>query len=126
MSAEAGAGFALWKIGSLKFAGFGAALIGAGIMTIFRPPKTKKEMFLQGACALAGSFMFGNTAVTFLDSWFDWINLATASFNDAVQFTVTVHGLIGAMSWGVFGGLAAMRERIGTDPIQAIKDIKDV
>lgn len=126
MSAEAGASIALWKLGSLKFAGFGAALIGAGIMTIFRPPKTKKEMFLQGACALASSFLFGGTAVSFIDYHSDWINLTTASFNDAMQFTVMVHGLIGALSWGIFGGIASFREKLGNDPIEAIKEIKDV
>lgn len=119
------AGFVLWKFGSLKLIGFGAALIGAGIMAIFRPPKTKKELFLQGAVALAASFLFGPSAVKFADYYFSWVDLTHAKFEDVLQFNAMVHGLIGAIAWGVFGGIAVLRDRFGSDPIQTVKDVKD-
>lgn len=119
-------GFAIWKFGTVKLLGFGAALIGAGIMAIFRPPKTRKEMFLQGAVALASSLLFGGTAVSVIASVTGWINLLTAPLADIIQFNAMVHGLIGAMAWGIFGGLAVLRDKFGSDPIQTIKDVKQL
>lgn len=118
-------GLAIWKFGGLKIFGLGAALIGAGIMTIFRPPKTRKELFWQCAVALGVSLLFGGPAVLALDYWCDWIDLKTAPLEDIFQFTGAVHGLLGALSWGIFGGLSALRDRIGVDPVQAVKDVKE-
>lgn len=126
MSAETGAGIMIWKFGMLKVLGFGAALLGAGIMAIFRPPQTRKELFLQGVVALASSFMFGGVAVNVLANSTSWINLTSASFSDIIQFNIMVHGLIGAISWGVFGGLAVLRDKFGSDPVQTVKDIRDL
>lgn len=119
-------GLAIWKFGALKLLGLGAALLGAGIMAIFRPPKTRKELFLQCAVALGASLLFGGPAVSALDFYLDWIDLSTASLEDIFQFTGAVHGLIGALSWGIFGGLSVLRDRVGHDPVQAVKDVKDV
>jgi hypothetical protein len=33
--------------------------MGAAMMAVFRPPKSRKELFLQGAVALGTSLMFG-------------------------------------------------------------------
>lgn len=116
----------LWKFGTLKLFGMGSALLGAIIMSYFRPPKTKKEQIMQAACALGASLLFGGSAVLMFDSWFDWIDLATAHISDSIQFIATVHGLIGALAWGLFGGLAIIRDKFGSDPIQTVKDIKDL
>ncbi len=118
-------GVAIWKFGLLKLLGLGAAIIGAGIMAIFRPPKTRRELFLQCAVALGASLLFGGSAVKALDFYFDWIDLSTASLEDIFQFTGAVHGLLGAMSWGIFGGISVLRDRLGRDPVQAAKDVKD-
>lgn len=120
-------GFAIWKFGAVKVFGLGAALIGAGIMAIFRPPKTRREMFMQGAVALASSLLFGGAAVNALASFSVFnINLLTAPMADVIQFNAMVHGLIGSMAWGIFGGLAVLRDKFSSDPIQAVRDIKSL
>ncbi len=117
-------GFTMWKFGLIKLLAFGSALLGAGIMAIFRPPRTRREMFMQGVVALSSSFLFGGVAVGAIAGYTGWINLITAPFTDIIQFNIMVHGLIGALSWGVFGGLAVLRDKFGSDPIAAIKDLK--
>lgn len=118
MSIESGAlGALIAKFGAVKILALGSALIGAAIMVVFRPPKTRKEMFLQGAVALGGSMLFGGVAVALLDTWLQL---------GADVLIVPVHGLIGAMSWGVFGGLAHIRDKTSSDPIGVAKEIKDV
>jgi hypothetical protein len=126
-AASGALGFAIWKFGAVKVFGLGAALIGAGIMAIFRPPKSRKEMFMQAGVALASSLLFGGSAVHML-AGFDifGINLATSLMTDVIQFNAMVHGLIGAMAWGVFGGLAVLRDKFSSDPIQAVRDIKSL
>ncbi len=127
MPTEAGLGVLIMKFGLVKLLSLGSALLGAGIMAIFRPPKTRKELFTQGAVALAASFIFGGAVVTMLGGFGIFgINLLTAPLADIVQFNIMVHGLIGAMAWGLFGGLAVLRDKFGSDPIQAIKDVKDL
>lgn len=114
------------KLGWLKLFTLGAALAGAGLMAIFRPPKTKKEMFLQGCVALGCSFLFGDTVTNLLDGWFSFIDSATSPLDKWIQFSITVHGLVGALSWGIFGGIAYIRDRLGLNPIEAAREIKDV
>lgn len=119
-------GFSVWKFGLIKLLAFGSALLGAGLMAIFRPPKTRREMFMQGVVALSSSFLFGGVAVSAIAGYTGWVSLITSSFSDIIQFNIMVHGLIGALSWGVFGGLAVLRDKFGSDPIAAIKDIKEL
>lgn len=113
------------KYGWLKLFTLGASLGGAALMAVFRPPKTRKEMFLQAVVALGASLLFGGTLADYLASVFTFINLETSPFGKVIQFQVTVHGLLGALSWGLFGGLAHLRDKIEKDPVQAVKDIKD-
>lgn len=127
MSAEGIAGLTLWKFGTVKLLGFGAALIGAAIMAVFRPPKSRKEMFMQGTVALGSSLLFGGAVVTALAGFQVFgVNLDTSPMVDIIQFNAMVHGLIGALAWGVFGGLAVLRDKFGSDPIQTVRDIKDL
>ena len=114
MSIETGAGIALFI--KAKLLAFLPALVGAAIMAVFRPPKTRKEMLMQGAVALGCSYLFGNTAFTLVDAWLS----VGPEGKDAVL------GLVGALSWGAFGGLAHFRDKVSKDPMQAIKDVKDV
>lgn len=118
-------GIVIWKFGALKLLGLGAAILGAWMMAIFRPPKTRRELFYQCGVALGSSILFGGSAVLYLDVKSDWINLSTAPIMDVIQFIGAVHGLIGALSWGVFGGLSVLRDKFGSDPVQTVKDVKD-
>lgn len=119
-------GVLIIKYGWIKLLTVGAALFGAGLMCMFRPPKTKKELFYQGAVALGCSMMFGDVFSQMFDFWFDFIDLKVAPKEQVIQFIVAVHGLVGAMSWGVFGGMAVLRDKFGTDPVGTVKDIKNV
>lgn len=113
MSIESGVGIGL--LIKAKLLAFLPALIGAALMAVFRPPKTRKEMLAQAAVALGCSFLFGNTAFNLVDNW---IHVGPEG-KDAVL------GLVGALSWGAFGGLAHFRDKVAKDPLQAIKDAKD-
>lgn len=128
MSIESGVGLSalVAKYGWLKLLTVASALGGASMMAIFRPPKDKKEMFYQGAVALGCSLMFGDVAASMIDYWFDFINMTTSPRGDVIQFVVAIHGLLGAFSWGLYGGIAAFRDKFGSNPIQAIKDVRDV
>jgi hypothetical protein len=118
MSIEGVSAGLLAKFGTAKLLSLGAALAGAALMIAFRPPKTRKEMFTQAAVALGASLILGSTATALVASW-------TGLDRDTVL--PAVHGLIGALSWGFFGGLASWRDdKLAKDPIQAIKDVKDV
>ena len=117
---------ALTKFGWIKLFSLGAALAGAGCMALFRPPKTRKELFIQGAVALSASLMFGSVITDLADHWLDFINLEVASTQKVIEFTVAIHGLVGAVSWGIFGGIAQFRDKLGTNFIQAIKDVKAI
>jgi hypothetical protein len=124
---ETGLGMLIMKFGVVKILGFGAALLGAGMMAIFRPPKSRKEMFLQGCVALGASLLFGGVVVNMLAGFSIFsVNMITSPMADIIQFNAMVHGLIGAMAWGIFGGLAVLRDKFGSDPVQTIKDIKDL
>lgn len=126
MSLEGGAlGALIAKYGWLKLLTVSAALTGAGMMAIFRPPKTKKEMFYQGAVALGCSLLFGDTTASLIDHWFDYINMSTSPREEVIKFVVAVHALVGAFSWGAFGGFAVLRDKFGSDPVQTIKDLKN-
>lgn len=114
------------KFGFVKLFTLGAALSGAALMAVFRPPKSRKEMFLQATVALSCSFLFGDTVTHMLDSWLDFIDYATSPWEAWIQFSITIHTLMGALSWGFFGGLAHMRDKFANDPIQAAKDVKDL
>ena len=127
--AESGGGLALsaiTKYGWLKFASFGFAMLGAGMMAAFRPPKSRRELFLQGIVALGSSLLLGNTVSNIIAYYFNFINIYTSPVTDVVEFYATVHGLIGAFSWGLFGGIAALRDRFAADPLQTVKDVRSL
>lgn len=117
MSIESGVlGVAITKFGWLKLLTLGYAVIGAAMMAVFRPPKSRKEMMLQAAVALGSSFLFGDLFIAMANNW---INLGD-------EWRMPIHGLIGAFSWGAFGGLAHLRDRVQEDPLQVVKDVHDV
>lgn len=124
-AAESGTAFgltAITKFGWIKLFTLGAAAAGAALMAIFRPPQSRKEVFYQGLVALGSSLLFGNTIAQALSSSFDFLN-QTGTFEDHVQYLVSVHALVGALSWGVFGGLAHFRDKVYSQSID--KTIKN-
>lgn len=112
-SLEGGVLAVITKYGWLKLATLGAAVGGAFLMAVFRPPKNRKEMLLHALVALGCSFLFGDSAYRIATKYIELDYIA-------------VHGLVGAMSWGFCGGLATMRDKFGTNPIQTVKDVKDI
>jgi hypothetical protein len=118
MSIEGVSAGLLAKFGMAKVLSFGAAFIGAAIMLMFRPPKSRKDLFYHACSAFAGSALFGGTALALAVSW---------TGLDKDTLIPAVYGIIGALSWGFFGGLASWRDdKLAKDPLQAIKDVKDV
>ncbi len=108
------AGAALgWKLLGLS-ALLGSGILGAVMMAVFDPPKTKKLLFGQAAVAGIGSLFFGPVATKLADHYFDFINLANATGIEAFEVAAPVYLLVGAMSWGAFGALAKFREIIRT------------
>lgn len=127
MSFESGAiGTIIAKYGWLKLFSLGAALGGALMMAAFRPPKSRKELIIQAMVALGSSFLFGDTLANLADHFFDFVNLTTDPIDKVVQFQVTVHGLVGAMSWGVFGGLKVLSDKFSASPTDTVREVKDV
>ena len=120
------AGALMMKFGFLRALGICSALIGAGMMVVFKPPQTRKSLFMHGLVALGCSILFGGFFVSFLDSYFEWIDMHTAQLEDMLQFYVAVHGLLGAMSWGVVGGLYHFMTKFSNDPVKLAKDIKEI
>lgn len=88
-------------------------------MALMRPAPTRKELFFQALVALAGSLLFGGLAVQAFSYYFTWAASST-------QTVGAIHGLIGALSWGIFGGLATLREKLNKDPIEVAHEIKDI
>jgi hypothetical protein len=108
MSAEAvGAGF-LWKLGSA----LGAGVLGAAIMACLDPPATRKELFKQASVAGVGSMIFGPLAVRVFDHYIDFVDIASSTTLDALEWTIPIFFLVGAMSWGVFGAIAKLRKLV--------------
>lgn len=126
LESGAGLGALIVKFGWVKVLTVGAALAGAAMMAAFRPPKTRKELFTQGAVALGCSLLFGDTLSQLIDYWFDFINLQSSPREAVIQFVVAVHGFVGAFSWGLFGGIAVLRDKFGSDPIQVVRDVRDI
>jgi hypothetical protein len=115
MAAEPISGAAAGIIG-WKALGFGAlvgtGVVGALMMAVFDPPKDKKTMLKQALVAAVSSLFFGPAAVRTFDHFFDFINLATASGLEVLEWGAPIYFLIGAFSWGAFGAAVRLREII--------------
>lgn len=124
MAVESGSAIGLSviaKYGWVKFFSLGAAVLGAGMMAIFRPPKSRKELFTQGVVALGCSLLFGSTAASIL---LHYVPFAPTTMEEVVSYHVAINGLVGALSWGIFGGLAHFRDKVESNPEQVVKDVK--
>ncbi len=116
---------AITKYGWIKLLSLGSALLGAGIMAIFRPPKSRQELFTQGAVALGCSLLFGHTVANVVVHYFPFLS-DLSTLEDLISFHVSINGLVGAMSWGIFGGLAHWRDKIAEDPTKVVQDVKSL
>jgi len=67
--------------------------------------------------------LFGSTIASIL---LHYIPVDLTSMEELVSYHVSVNGLVGALSWGLFGGLAHLRDKVETDPEQVIKDVKSL
>jgi hypothetical protein len=126
MAVESGSALglaAITKFGWIKLLTLGAALLGASIMAVFRPPKSRKELFTQGAVALGCSLLFGSTIASI---GLHYLPIELTSLEDLLSYNVAINGLVGALSWGAFGGLAHFRDKVQNDPAQAIKDVRSI
>lgn len=115
---------AITKFGWIKLLTLGAAGMGALLMAAFRPAKSRKEGFLQAFVALGSSLLFGSFIASSILFKFQLIDIT--SLEDLLYYNAAIHGLVGAMSWGIFGGLATLRDKVSNDPIQVVRDVKDL
>jgi MFS family permease len=115
MSVESGAAGAFFA----KF-GFvvGAGMAGAAIMAVLDPPKTRKELFMQGMCAGVGSFVFGPAALSWVGG-FVGQQLVDTGFTD---WALPIYFVVGALSWGFFGMLVKLRVLISERGADKIAD----
>lgn len=100
-----------------KAAAYLASLSGALLIAMTNPPKTRKALFYHAASALIASFLFGEFAVSLLANW---VNIPRS------ELLVPVFGFVGGMGWGIAGAMSTFSQRFAKDPVQAIKDVKDV
>lgn len=113
------------KYGWLKLFTLTAALGGAVTMAVFRPPKTKKEMLRYAFVAIACSLLFGDTAAHIINNWLHLVDLVNVK-DGALNFYVSVHALVGSLSWGFVGALTHWRDKLQNNPQGAINDAKDL
>lgn len=102
-----------------------AGVAGAALMVAIRPNLTRKQMALHAATAGAMSY-FLTSPVIRLASGFGWLEIDKWPVEDARDIHVAVAFFIGAMSWGIVGGLYWFREKFGTNPIEAIQAIRNM
>lgn len=106
MTTGAGAGIIAKAVGLV------AAVIGAGLMAATRPPATRKQLAVYAGVALGSSLLFGNQVAFAIDPYVDWVDLRRDGAWEALDYYVAVHGLVGAVSWGVWGYVAGVVERV--------------
>jgi hypothetical protein len=115
MPAAESAGFGLLlKVGT----SLGAGLLGAAIIASFDPPATRRELFKQAAVAGVGSMVFGPVAVRIVGHYIPY--LASVTGLDALEVTVPIYFLVGALSWGFMGAVAKFREVLAKRGAEAL------
>lgn len=103
-----------------------AGVVGAALMIAIRPNLTRKQLILHAAVAGAMARFTTAIVVQFLDGSFDAIDLKAWSADDVRDFYVMVGFVIGALSWGVVGAVYYVREKLGTNPIEAIQEWRNM
>jgi uncharacterized membrane protein YeaQ/YmgE (transglycosylase-associated protein family) len=98
------------------------ATLGAAIMIVIEPPKTRKELFWRLVAAFICSAIFGEFVMDFLRSlsWMSFLDPAKRSHQAAVDFVV------GGSGWFMLGGVGVLLRRFRTDPAGAAEEAKRV
>jgi hypothetical protein len=96
------------------------AALGAALMIVIEPPKTRKELFWRLVAAFICSAMFGELAMDWLHSvsWFAFLDPAKRSHQAAIDF------IVGGSGWFILGGGGVMLRRFKGDPVATVKDAK--
>jgi hypothetical protein len=92
------------------------AAVGAGVMIAVDWPKTRRDAFARIFCAFSMSYLFGDVAFDFLQSF----NLF--SFLDPIKHghKTAVDGLMGATGWSLASGVAVMMRRFRKKPFDVL------
>lgn len=98
------------------------AALGAAIMIVIEPPKTRRELFWRLVAAFICSAMLGQVAFDFLHSlsWFAFLDASKRPHTAAVDF------IVGGGGWFLLGGVGVILRKARTDPIGAVDDVKKV
>lgn len=95
--------------------------LGAGIMIMVDPPKSKRDLFALAFVAYASSYLFGGALFDFLQTtaWFSFLDDAKRAHHTAVD------GVIGAFGWFIAGGIAKVLKSFKKNPLKTVKDVRD-
>lgn len=96
------------------------AALGAAIMIVIEPPKTRGELFWRLVAAFICSAIFGELTMDFLKSvqWFAFLDPAKRSHQAAVDF------IVGGSGWFLLGGGGVLLRRFKADPAAAAEEAK--
>lgn len=94
------------------------AALGAAIMVAVGPKTiTRREIFLRAFVALAVSYLFGETALSYVASQIGWFR--------ADKHEAAVLGLLGCVGWGLMGGLHVVAQKFKRDPFGTAKKLRE-
>lgn len=98
------------------------AALGAAIMIVIEPPKTRGELFWRLVAAFICSAIFGEFVMDFLKSlsWMEFLDPAKRSHQVAVDF------IVGGSGWFLLGGGGVLLRRFRGDPAGAAEDAKRI
>lgn len=98
------------------------ATLGAALMIVIEPPKTRKELFWRLVAAFICSAIFGEVVMDALKSFsfFAFLDPAKRSHQAAVDFVV------GGGGWFILGGGGVLLRKFKGDPAAAAEDAKKI
>lgn len=96
------------------------AALGAAIMILVDPPKSRRDLFIRVFVAMACSILFGELVFDWLRSMsvFSWLDPFKRAHVSAID------GIVGAVGFSVASGSAVWLRRFRKDPIKAIDEVK--
>lgn len=121
-SSAAGAYAASQTVGGLKLFAAIAGVVGAVLMIVIRPNLTRKQMALHAFVAAIVSVFATGPAIAWVgpDAFKTW---EPETQRDLYLIVALV---LGALSWGFVGALYYIREKLGTNPIEAIQEWRNM
>lgn len=98
------------------------ATLGAAIMIVIEPPKTRRELFWRLVAAFVCSAIFGELAMDFLKSlsWLAFLDPAKRSHQAAIDF------MVGGSGWFLLGGGGVLLRKFRGDPVATVEEAKKV